>query len=182
MKYLLGILLVLACGAAISSNALMEADVKVKALQDFVWVKIKASEMEQNRHFKVFAVSKAARSVLDPLNDGVDALADCVCDPVLQIGEDIVESLLEHPGDPLDRIDLRSDRPGVPLLEEVLRSSLVDVSPEILEGLLDGPGPCGLEIAVSQLLEGLPGAGSELRRAFQPTVPRAFEETLAVRL
>ena len=55
-----------------------------------MWVKIKASEVEEYRRLEVFPVSKTARSVLDPLYDGVDALADRVGDAVFQVGQDVV--------------------------------------------------------------------------------------------
>jgi len=138
--------------------------------------------VEENCRAEVLQVAEAPRRVLDPLDLGVDPFRDGVCDPMLEIGEDVGQVRLEHPRHLLDGFQARADGPAIPPLEEALRRPSIDVLPEVHDGLLQRPSPGRSELAFPQGLELTPQFLRELLRVLQPQVLRLLEPLIPLRL
>ena len=82
-------------------------------------MEVEAAAVEQDGDTEVLSIGEASGGGLDPLNLAVDAFRGRVRDAVTQIGEDVGEVGLDHPGDLLDRLDARADRPSVPPVEQL---------------------------------------------------------------
>ena len=89
--------------------------------------------------FKVLLASKATGGALDLLNDRVAPCTDGIGDSMSRLREYFVTTSSELSGYSLHGIEPRANYPGVPLVEETLHSTLVDLSPEALEYFLVGP-------------------------------------------
>ena len=55
------------------------------ALPALVWVKIQAPAVELDRRLEVLGIAKAAGRLLDPLDDGVDALEPGIGQAMAQV-------------------------------------------------------------------------------------------------
>ncbi len=73
--------------------------VKKKALQAFVWVEIEPSTVEVDRRLEVLGIAEAAGGLLDPLDDGVDALETRIGQTMAQVGEQVRQMPLNQLSD-----------------------------------------------------------------------------------
>lgn len=77
--------------------------------------------MEVDGGFEVFGVAEAAGAAFDRHDFAVQALGHGVGDEVRAVGDDVLQSPLDHPGDLLHRLQAAAAGPLIPLAKESLR-------------------------------------------------------------
>src|SRR5579863_9811623 len=110
---------------------------------------IQPTAVEVDRIDEVLFVAEAPGRVLHPLDLGVDRLAGRIGDPVLQVGDDVLEAPFEHAGHFDHGGQTAAHRPLVPPLEVLPRRAFVDVGVQAHRGLLHGPGSRRLQVTVA---------------------------------
>ena len=83
--------------------------------------------------------------------------------------------LFDHPGDLFDRFQTASNRPRIPILEDIFREGRVTTCPVFIEGLLDRPRPGSLEILSAEGFEDRTLCVGEILVGLQPAVFAARE-------
>ena len=76
--------------------------------------------MEVDRGFEVFGVTEAAGATLEGHDFAVQAFGHSVRDEVRAVGDDVLESPLDHLRDLLHRLQAAAARPLIPLAKEPL--------------------------------------------------------------
>jgi hypothetical protein len=79
------------------------------------------------------------------MNLAVKTFRDYVGDFMPAVGDHIVESPGEHPGDDLNRLETTAGRLVVPAAEEVTNQAFDLVRPDVPQVLLDAPGSSGAD-------------------------------------
>ena len=104
--------------------------------------------MEVDRGPVMVPVSVATSHEFDHLDLAVDPFGGGICDPVLEVGQDVGQVPLERFGRFDHRRDTRVRRPEVPGREVLLRALLVSVPPDLTQRFLDRPRTARLELRV----------------------------------
>src|ERR1035441_888986 len=138
-----------------------------------IWSQVQAATVKVDRVGKVLFVPKTSCRVLHPLNLSVDGLAGGVGHSMAQIGDDVLESALQHSTHLDHGLQPAAHRPVVPPAEVLARRTLIDVIEQRHRGLLQGPGSCRFQSAVPKLSKILAVLGFHAGRVPQPVIARA---------
>ena len=60
---------------------------------------------------------------------------------MLQVGDDVLEVVVDHLCDPFNGFEFAAACPPIPLLEELARTYGITVVPEVIEGFFEGIRP-----------------------------------------
>src|ERR1017187_8755705 len=138
-----------------------------------IWSKVQAATVKVDRVGKVLFVPKTSCRVLHPLNLSVDGLAGGVGHSMAQIGDDVLESALQHSTHLDHGLQPAAHRPVVPPAQVLARRTLIDVIEQRHRGLLQGPGSCRFQSAAPKLSKLLAVLGFHAGRVPQPVIARA---------
>jgi len=128
--------------------------------------------MKVDCRLEVVDVPKPPRGLLHPVDGGVDnGLQSGVGEPVPEVGQDVGEVALDQLGHRGHRLQPAVGGAPEPAGEERLRGPAVRVHPEVVEPLLEGPGPGDLEVAPLEAPEERPSRVGHGLGAHDPEGP-----------
>ncbi len=119
--------------------------------------------------------SESVGLLFDRLDFVVQAFGGGVGDAELEVVEDAGKVAFDGAGGLDDGLELAFGGPFVPGVEEALGAGGVDVVPEALEVLFDGPGLGGFEVGLTQEGEVFTAELGQVLRVVEPSVAGAFE-------
>src|SRR5215467_4903885 len=90
------------------------------ALPAFVWVEVETSTVEIDGRLEMLGIAEAAGGLLDPLDDGVDALEPGIGEPMTEVGEQVWQMALDQLGDGRHGLEAAMSGSPVPAREECL--------------------------------------------------------------
>lgn len=118
-----------------------------------MWGQIEFAAEEEDACAVVLEAAETSGGGLDGLDAGVEAFGEGVGDAMDEIVEQAVEMGGEGAGDLLERLQFGAHHLGVPLRVEAFGRDGVGLLPKLREGLLAGPRPGRLQVALAQLGE-----------------------------
>src|SRR5262249_37742198 len=129
-----------------------------------------SSTVEVDGRLEVFSVAEAAGRLLDPLDNGVDALETRIGQTMPEVGQQVRQVTADELGDGRHGLEAAMGGTPVPAGEERLGGAGIPVGPEGAEPFLESPGPTDLEVLALQGAEGRALLVGHVLRAPQPQV------------
>src|SRR2546427_6146662 len=134
------------------------------------WSQVRATAVKVNRVDEVFLITESASGVLHPLDFGVEGFAGCVGDPMLDEGQYVFDSTLQHSSDFDHRFEPTSGSPPIPSLKEGTCGAGVGVAEYRHRRFLQCPCPGRLQRTLPERCKLPPSVSREVGGMAQPLV------------